>query len=111
MPGIHIAGVPLHIVRRGHNRDACFFGEEDYLAYCHWLGWELIIVSGSRPRADGGSPKSSRFNIASLGVEGNPAYHELGARVLWGRHFNFFLYSHKSSIKHDPQRGFLAVQV
>jgi putative transposase len=34
---IHIAGMPLHIVQRGHNRDACFFGEQDYLAYQHWL--------------------------------------------------------------------------
>ena len=29
--------MPLHIVQRGHNRDACFFGEEDYLAYQHGL--------------------------------------------------------------------------
>ena len=34
---IHLSGMPLHIVQRGHNRDACFFGEEDYLAYQHWL--------------------------------------------------------------------------
>jgi putative transposase len=29
--------MPLHIVQRGHNRSACFFGEQDYLAYQHWL--------------------------------------------------------------------------
>jgi putative transposase len=34
---IHLPGMPLHIVQRGHNRDACFFGEQDYLAYQHWL--------------------------------------------------------------------------
>ena len=37
-PRIHLAGLPLHIVQRGHNRDACFFAEEDYLAYREWLG-------------------------------------------------------------------------
>ena len=35
---IHLPGLPLHIVQRGHNRDACFFTEEDYLAYQEWLG-------------------------------------------------------------------------
>jgi putative transposase len=40
-PRIHLAGVPLHIVQRGHNRDACFFGEDDYLAYRHWLSKAL----------------------------------------------------------------------
>lgn len=34
---IHLDGLPLHIVQRGHNREACFFGDEDYHAYLHWL--------------------------------------------------------------------------
>ena len=38
---IHLAGVRLHIVQRGHNRDACFFVEDDYLAYRHRLGEAL----------------------------------------------------------------------
>ena len=33
--------MPLHIVKRGHNRDACFFAEDDYLSYRHWLGEAL----------------------------------------------------------------------
>ncbi len=33
-----LAGVPLHVIQRGNNRSACFFAEEDYLAYLHWLG-------------------------------------------------------------------------
>ena len=37
-PRIHIDGVPLHIVQRGHNREPCFFGEGDYSSYLHWLG-------------------------------------------------------------------------
>ena len=40
-PRIHLDGVPLHIVQRGHNREPCFFGEEDYLTYLHWLGEAL----------------------------------------------------------------------
>ena len=36
-PRIHLPDMPLPIVQRGHNRDACFFGEPDYLAYQHWL--------------------------------------------------------------------------
>lgn len=30
--------MPLHIVQRGHNREPCFFAEEDYHSYRHWLG-------------------------------------------------------------------------
>ncbi len=37
-PGIQPNGVPLHIVQRGHNREPCFFSEEDYSSYLHWLG-------------------------------------------------------------------------
>ena len=44
-PRIHLAGQPLHIVQRGHNRDACFFAEEDYLAYREWLG-EACTATG-----------------------------------------------------------------
>lgn len=37
-PRIHLDGVPLHIVQRGHNRQPCFFAIADYLAYLEWLG-------------------------------------------------------------------------
>lgn len=40
-PRIHLDQVPLHIVQRGHNREACFFSDDDYLAYLHWLGKAL----------------------------------------------------------------------
>lgn len=36
-PRIHLDGVPLHIVQRGHNREPCFFSDEDYRCYLHWL--------------------------------------------------------------------------
>jgi hypothetical protein len=32
---VHINGLPLHIVQRGHDRAACFFEGQDRLA---WLG-------------------------------------------------------------------------
>jgi putative transposase len=34
-------GFPLHIVQRGHNREPCFFAEDDYLSYLHWLSQAL----------------------------------------------------------------------
>ena len=37
-PRIHLPGVPIHLVQRGHNREACFFADEDFLAYREWLG-------------------------------------------------------------------------
>ena len=40
-PRIHLDDVPLHIVQRGHNREACFYAEEDYHTYLHWLGEAL----------------------------------------------------------------------
>ena len=40
-PRVHLDGVPLHIVQRGHNREPCFFSGEDYHAYVHWLGEAL----------------------------------------------------------------------
>ncbi len=40
-PRVHLDDVPLHIVQRGHNREPCFFTEEDYQGYLHWLGEAL----------------------------------------------------------------------
>lgn len=40
-PRIHLDNVPLHIVQRGHRREPCFFSEEDYFSYLHWLGEAL----------------------------------------------------------------------
>ncbi len=36
-PRIRLADVPQHIVQRGINREPCFFAEEDYHCYLHWL--------------------------------------------------------------------------
>lgn len=33
-PRVHLNGI-LHIVQRGHNREPCFFDEEDYDTYLH----------------------------------------------------------------------------
>jgi putative transposase len=41
-PRIHIDGLPLHIVQRGHNRQPCFFAEDDYHAYSFWLNEALV---------------------------------------------------------------------
>ena len=36
-PRISLPGVPLHLIQRGNNRQACFFDEQDYLFYLDWL--------------------------------------------------------------------------
>jgi putative transposase len=40
-PRIHLDGVPLHVVQRGHNRTRCFFDASDYRSYLHWLSCAL----------------------------------------------------------------------
>jgi putative transposase len=34
---IIVPDIPLHIIQRGNNRQACFFADEDYLSYLEWL--------------------------------------------------------------------------
>ena len=34
---VHLDGIPLHIVQRGHNREPCFSCEDDYASYLYWL--------------------------------------------------------------------------
>ena len=36
-PRLTLAGVPLHIIQRGNNRQACFFTNDDYQSYLEWL--------------------------------------------------------------------------
>lgn len=36
-PRIIMPGVPIHIIQRGNNRQACFFAEQDYQFYLDWL--------------------------------------------------------------------------
>ncbi len=36
-PRIIFPGVPLHIIQRGNNRQACFFTDQDYSLYLEWL--------------------------------------------------------------------------
>jgi len=32
-----LPNVPLHLIQRGNNRQACFFADEDYRCYLDWL--------------------------------------------------------------------------
>lgn len=41
-PRVHLDNVPLHIGQRGHNLQPCFFTEEDYQSYLHWLSEALV---------------------------------------------------------------------
>lgn len=33
-----LPNVPIHLIQRGNNRQACFFADEDFRFYLHWLG-------------------------------------------------------------------------
>ena len=37
-PRLAVAGIPLHIIQCGLHRAACFFAEDDYQFYLHYLG-------------------------------------------------------------------------
>ena len=36
-PRLCLPGVAQHIIQRGNNRQVCFAGEEDFIAYASWL--------------------------------------------------------------------------
>lgn len=36
-PRLALANVPLHLIQRGNNRQACFYADEDYRFYLDWL--------------------------------------------------------------------------
>jgi putative transposase len=33
-----LPNIPIHIIQRGNNRQACFFSDDDYRVYLDWLG-------------------------------------------------------------------------
>lgn len=37
LPGVCQPGIPLHLIQRGNNRQACFGSELDFAAYAFWL--------------------------------------------------------------------------
>ena len=47
---LSLPNVPLHIIQRGNNRQACFFADEDYRNYLDWLG-EYAGKTGCRIHA------------------------------------------------------------
>lgn len=36
-PRVALPNIPLHIIQRGNNRQACFYAEQDYQFYLEWL--------------------------------------------------------------------------
>jgi putative transposase len=45
-----LPAVPLHVIQRGHDRQRCFFVDEDFAAYRQWLH-EEAVVAGCRIHA------------------------------------------------------------
>ena len=37
LPRVCLPGIPLHLIQRGNNRQACFASSEDFAAYASWL--------------------------------------------------------------------------
>jgi putative transposase len=73
---LSLPNVPLHIIQRGNNRQACFFADDDYRFYLDWLrehaartgcrvhAWVLmtnhvhLLVSADQPEASGALMKA-----------------------------------------------------
>jgi len=49
-PRLSLPNVPMHLIQRGNNRQACFFAEEDYRFYLGWLR-EYASKTGCRVHA------------------------------------------------------------
>lgn len=49
-PRLALPGIPLHLIQRGNNRQACFFAEDDYRVFLDWLT-EYAGKSGCRVHA------------------------------------------------------------
>lgn len=49
-PRLTLPNVPLHLIQRGNNRQACFVADEDYRNYLDWLG-EYAGKTGCRIHA------------------------------------------------------------
>lgn len=47
---IVLPNVPMHIIQRGNNKQACFYRDSDYYLYLEWLG-ESALKSGCRVHA------------------------------------------------------------
>jgi len=95
-----LPGVPLHIIQRGNNRQACFYAEEDYRFYLQWLqeyarkaacrihAYVLmtnhvhLLLSSSRPEGAGSLMKALGQRYVQYI---NRAYHRSGA--LWEGRF------------------------
>lgn len=45
-----LPNIPLHLIQRGNNRQACFFADEDYRVYLDWLA-EFAAKTGCRVHA------------------------------------------------------------
>ena len=49
-PRLILPNIPMHIIQRGNNRQACFFADEDYCFYLDWLK-EFAGKTGCRVHA------------------------------------------------------------
>jgi putative transposase len=78
-----LPNVPLHLIQRGNNHQACFFTDEDYRFYLDWLsehagkaGCETFRRGKTTPVGGGPNVRSARRSIfiQSIGPNGRPAF-------------------------------------
>jgi len=64
-----LPNVPLHIIQRGNNRQACFYADEDYRFYLDWLS-EYADKAGCRVHAYVLMTNHVHLLISSAGPDG-----------------------------------------
>lgn len=104
-----LPNVPLHIIQRGNNRQACFYADEDYRFYLNWLreyadkiGCQIhayvlminhvhLLISAAQPDAPGALMKALGQRYVQCV---NRTYRRNG--TLWEGHFRSCLTQEKS---------------
>lgn len=98
------AGFPQHVIQRGNNCEACFFADEDYAAYLHWLEraanvyrvaiHAYVLMANhvhllATPGMDGGISRMMQYLGRHYVQYVNRTYHRSG--TLWERRFRAHL--------------------
>ncbi|SMC27715.1 Transposase IS200 like [Andreprevotia lacus DSM 23236] len=79
---VYLPGVPLHLIQRGNNRQACFFADEDYRVYLDWLK-EYAGKTGCAVHAYVLMTNHVHLLLSSSAAEGNIG----GQTTFYGRQF------------------------
>lgn len=59
---LYLPGIPLHIIQRGNNRQACFFADEDYRFYLDWLSEYAAKAHQTNNNGIGSDPHGTKLS-------------------------------------------------